>query len=214
MTRKRILVLAAGLVLWTAAAWLGLRGARLLWSRVAGGEPVAGSPAIGPAVPGWRWTPAERQAVERATRPGYRAALPADAAATPEREDLATLYGRYDPYLVRGDLNDDGRPDFVQVFVREREGAVLFDVVVFFGLEGGGFSAPMIVERAVALGNGDVAIDRDLVIVTPDLASDETYRYRLDQDLKKFVDVDAGSGSSLDDDAPDESPDQRPRARV
>ena len=57
-----------------------------------------------------------------------------------------------------------------------------------------------------------MAVDRDLVIVTPDLASDESYRYRLEPDLKKFVDVDAGSPGA--DDAPDESPDRRLRARV
>ena len=213
MSGKRLLVLAAGAALWFAAAWLGVRGAGVLWRRftASGGASSAGRPGSGIAA--GRWTAEERAAIERTVRPGYRPALPSDAASTPERDDLAALYGRYDPFFVRGDVDDDGRPDFVQAFVREREGAVLYDVAVFFGLEGGGYSAPVFVEQGVALGEGDLTIDRTLVVVTPNLAGDETYRYRFDPDTRKFVDVDAGAGREGDD-APDETPDQRLRVRV
>ena len=214
MTRQRLLVLAVGVALWCVAAWLGVRVVGSLWKRLARSDAGAPRGQAGATVPGWWWTVSEREAVERVTRKEYRPALPSDAESTPERDDLVALYGKYDPFFVRGDLNDDGLPDFVQAFVRERDGSVLFDVVVFFGLEGGGFSPPVFVERGVALGNGDVAIDRTLVIVTPDLASDECYRYRFDAESKKFVDVDEASSSAGDDDSPEQAPDQRPRIRV
>jgi hypothetical protein len=213
MTGKRLAVVAAGVALLTVGAWFGVRSAGLLWKRFSRSEVEASRPRTGLPAPGSRWTVQEREAIERAVRAGYRPARPEDAGATPERDDLAVLYGKYDPFFVRGDLNGDGRPDFVQVFVREREGSVLFDVAVFFGLEGGGFSAPVLVDGGVALAAGDVAIDRTLVIVTPDLALDESYRYRFDPESRKFVDVDAASGAA-DDDAPEETPDQRLRIRV
>ena len=214
MTRQRLLVLAAGVAFWCVAVWLGVRVVGSLGKRLARHD--AGAPGVqaGAIVPRGRWSVSEREAVERITHKGYRAALSSDAGSTPERDDIEALYGKYDPFFVRGDLNGDGLPDFVQAFVRERDGSVLFDVVVFFGLEGGGFSPPVFVERGVALGNGDVAIDRTLVIVTPDLTSDESYRYRFDPESKKFVDVDEASGSAGDDDSPEQAPDQRPRIRV
>jgi hypothetical protein len=211
MSRRRLVVLTAGVAFWCVAAWLGVRGAGFLWRKLSSGHLVSSRGSA--ALPGGKWSASEREAIERAVRPGYRPAVAADAASTPERDDLLALYGRYDPFFVRGDLDDDGRPDFVQAFVREREGEVLFDVAVFFGLEGGGYSAPVFVERGVALNSGDLTIDRTLVIVTPDLADDEAYRYRFDPETRKFVDVDAGAGSS-DDDAPEQAPDQRLRIRV
>lgn len=210
MSARRLFVVAAGVALWAGAAWLGVKGAGTLWQRL---SPQAAGPSRERApVPKGRWTAAEREAIERASRPGYRPALPSDGQSTPERDDLAALYGRYDPYFVRGDLDDDGRPDFVQAFVREKDDSVLFDVFVFFGQEGGGYSAPVLVEQGVALDAGDLTVDRTLVIVTPDLAAEESYRYRFDPATRKFVDVDAGAGTP--DDEPEETPDRRLRVRV
>ena len=213
MSVRRLLVVAAGVALWAGAAWLGVHGAGTLWRRLSPGAAGPNRARAGATVPKGRWTTAEREAIERAARPGYRPALPSDGASSPERDDLASLYGRYDPYFVRGDLDNDGRPDFVQAFVREKDDSLLFDVAVFFGQEGGGYSAPVFVERAVALDAGDLTIDRTLVIVTPDLATEESLRYRFDPETRKFVDVDPAADGHGDDE-PEETPDRRLRVRV
>ena len=167
-------------------------------------------------------TKAERQAVEQALvefrKEGLllRAAEDGDAAESDERRDLEDVYGSYHPFFVRGDLDGDGRMDFAQAFVEKGASGLWFHVAVFFGTADGTFQKPLWVERAVSLSTGDLAIDRSLLVVTPDLSLDPTRRWRWEAGEKRFVDADedSGRGRSDDEDAPEETPDQKPRARV
>ena len=92
----------------------------------------------------------------------------------------------YHPYFVRGDINDDGVLDFVLAFVRRDSGrdTPWFSVVVFTGKERPGraqeFSEGAFIERDVSLARGDVSIDRDAVLITPDLSDEAVRRYRWD----------------------------------
>jgi hypothetical protein len=113
-----------------------------------------------------------------------------DADRREEEDDFRRLYGVYHPYFVRGDTNDDGILDFVLGFVRRGEGASedpRFSVVVFPGASDGTFGAGEFLERDVALADGDLAIDRDAILVTPDLADEEQRRYRWDPARRSFV---------------------------
>ena len=166
-------------------------------------------------------TKAERLAVEEALaefkKEGLllRAAEDGDAAESDERRDLEDVYGGYHPFFVRGDLDGDGRLDFAQAFVENGSSGPWFHVAVFFGAGDGTFQKPLWVERAISLATGDLAIDRSLLVVTPDLSLDPTRRWRWEPGEKRFVDADEDSGRSRsDEDAPDETPDQKPRARV
>jgi hypothetical protein len=128
---------------------------------------------------------------------------------------MESVYAGYHPFFVRGDLDGDGLLDFVQAFLRVRNGGPWFDVAVFFGLPGGGFSEPVWVERGISLADGDVSVERSLVVVTPDLAREETRRWRWEPGERRFEDADATPSAEPDDpDAPDETPDERPRVRV
>jgi len=214
MSRRRLVVLAAGVAFWCVAAWLGVRGAGFLWRKLSSGHAVP-SRGGGAALPGGRWSASEREAIERAVRPGYRPAVTADAASTPERDDLLALYGRYDPFFVRGDLDDDGRLDFVQAFVEKGRSPLWFHVAVFFGKPDGTFEKPVWVEKAVSLADGDVTVERSLVVITPDLAGDASRRWRWEPTERVFVDPDKEPRPAVtDDDAPDETPEQKPRARI
>lgn len=155
-------------------------------------------------------TAAERAALRAAETPERHAATLADAEESPERDDYERLYQGYEPYFVRGDLNGDGLLDFAQAFVSTRDPR-LFDVAVFFGESSGGFRGPLLVEKGVALAAGDLAVERSLLILTPDLSAEASRRYRFDEAAGGFVDVDA----SPDGDAgADEGPDGKPRLRA
>jgi hypothetical protein len=155
---------------------------------------------------------AERAAIAGMVRKGMRPASIDDSELLGDQEELELLYGTYDPYFVRGDLNGDGIGDFVQAFVRESSGGALFDVYAFFGVEGGGFRAPVLVARGLTLGQGDLSIDRSLVLVTPDLRADGTIRLRFDPESQMFFDVDAARDP--DDDPVESEPRQRIRLRA
>jgi hypothetical protein len=166
-------------------------------------------------------TRAEQLAVEEALvtfkKEGLilRAAGDGDAAESDEHRDLEEVYGSYHPFFVRGDLDGDGRLDFAQAFVEKGSSGAWFHVAVFFGNGDGTFQKPLWVERAISLAAGDLTIERSLLIVTPDLGLDPARRWRWEAGEKRFVDADAVSRHDpADEDAPDETPDQKPRARV
>jgi len=154
------------------------------------------------------------RASRRRRRPqALRAAEDADAAANDARADLQDLYVEYHPYFLRGDLDGDGCLDFAQAFVEKGRGSAWFHVAVFFGRDGGGFGAPVWVERAVSLANGDLSMERTLLVVTPDLGVEETRRWRFDRTTRTFVDADkAAPLNSGSDDGVD--PDEAPRVRI
>ena len=165
-------------------------------------------------------TPAEEHAIALALEslakqkeaPALRVAEDADAAATEARADLEDLYVEYHPYFLRGDLDGDGRLDFAQAFVETGRGAAWFHVAVFFGCDGG-FDPPVWVERAVSLAQGDLSMERTLLVVTPDLALDEARRWRFDRKTRTFVDADQPAPlNSGSDDGVD--PDEAPRVRI
>ena len=144
-----------------------------------------------------------------------RAAEDADAAECDERRDLEEVYGSYHPFFVRGDLDGDGRLDFAQAFVEKGSSGSWFHVAVFFGAGEGTFQKPVWVERAISLATGDLSIERSLLVVTPDLSLDPTRRWRWEPGSKRFVDADEVSRRDpAEEDVPEETPDQKPRARV
>ncbi len=145
-----------------------------------------------------------------------RAATDADAAESDEHRDLEDVYGGYHPFFVRGDLDGDGRLDFAQAFVEKGPGGPWFHVAVFFGAADGTFQRPIWVERAISLAAGDLTIERSLLVITPDLGLDPTRRWRWDRTERRFVDADeaARRNDPAEDDTPEETPDQKPRARV
>jgi len=100
-----------------------------------------------------------------------------------DTEDLRKLYGVYHPYFLRGDVNDDGILDFVLAFVRrdsDRD-SPWFSIVVFTGSERPGFASGTFLERDVSLADGDLSVDRDSIVITPNLDEEEsTRRYRWD----------------------------------
>ena len=168
-------------------------------------------------------TPAERRAIDAAIDAAataapkltLRTAADADATDTDEHRDLDAAYGVYHPYFTRGDLDGDGRLDFVQAFVEKGRSGLWFHVAVFFGNPDGTFGAPVWVERAISLADGDVTVERSLVVITPDLAGDASRRWRWEPAERVFVDPDKEPRpAAADDDTPDETPDQKPRARI
>jgi hypothetical protein len=170
------------------------------------------------------WTAAEKRAIDDAvasatsgaTRLALRPAVDADATDSDEHRDLEAVYGGYHPFFARGDLDGDGRLDFVQAFLEKGRSGAWFHVAVFFGRADGSFDKPVWVEKSISLADGDVTVERSLVIVTPDLASESARRWRWEPGERVFVDPDAEprpAGTS-DDDAPEETPEQKPRARI
>jgi hypothetical protein len=108
--------------------------------------------------------------------------------------DVRHLYGVYHPYFVRGDLNDDGILDFVMAFVRRDSSASTpwFTVVVFSGRDAGSsppgsFGPEIFLERDITLAAGDLSIDRDAVVITPDLDDETTRRYKWDPSARSYV---------------------------
>jgi hypothetical protein len=147
-----------------------------------------------PAIPdgsGYPFRTGERRAVEdflRANR-DLRVAADADRRVS-ETDDLRKLYGVYHPYFLRGDVNDDGILDFVLAFVRrdsDRD-SPWFSIVVFSGSERSGFAAGTFLERDVSLADGDLSVDRDSIVITPNLDEEEsTRRYRWDPFRRTYV---------------------------
>lgn len=170
------------------------------------------------------WTPAERHAIDAAVaaaaagvpKLSLRPAIDGDATDSDEHRDLDAVYGTYHPYFTRGDLNGDGRQDFVQAFVEKERSGPWFHIAVFFGKPDGTFENAVWVEKSISLADGDLGIERSLVVITPDLAADPVRRWRWEPSEHAFVDPDAEPrpAGSTDDDAPDETPEQKPRARI
>jgi hypothetical protein len=145
--------------------------------------------------------PVEKAAVEAflAAHTDLRMALDADAR-SPDAS-LLHLYGVYHPYFVRGDVNDDGVLDFVMAFVRRDSpsGTPWFSVVVFAGREKGGYETGTFLERDISLADGDISVDRDAIVITPDTEDDPNRRYRWDAVHRQFRFVN-------DDEEPSETP--------
>jgi hypothetical protein len=155
----------------------------------------------GPASAPARSAPAgsELAASERAVvddflrrHPDLRSATDADRRGSADSDaDMRNLYGVYHPYFVRGDVNDDGVLDFVAAFVRRETGrAPRFSIVAFLGRAGAGgveFSSGTFIERDISLVRGDVSIDRDSIVITPDLDEDAVRRYRWDPAAREFI---------------------------
>ena len=91
--------------------------------------------------------------------------------------------------VILGDANDDGILDFVLAFVRRDsdEESPWFSVAIFTGEARGGFAPGVILERDISLADGDISLDRDAVIVTPDVADDAARRYRWDPERRRHV---------------------------
>lgn len=146
---------------------------------------------------GYAFTPAERTAVDEFLRrhSDLRLARDSDRQKSPDEEaetDVRRLYGVYHPYFVRGDLNDDGILDFVLAFVRRDSSrdTPWFSVVVFTGRSERGslsFAAGAFIERDITLARGDLSIDRDAVLITPDLTDESVRRYRWDPLRRSYV---------------------------
>jgi hypothetical protein len=140
---------------------------------------------------GYDFRGTERAAVDRYLRanPDLRAATDEDRRPADDETALRALYGVYHPYFVRGDANDDGGLDFLLGFVRRDSDpdAPWFTIVLFSGRPDGTFEAGNPVERDISLADGDLSIDRDAIIVTPDTAEDEARRYRWDPDRGRHV---------------------------
>jgi hypothetical protein len=138
---------------------------------------------------------AEKAAVEGFLRQhtDLRLATDADRQGTRDGDsDVRRLYGVYHPFFVRGDLNDDGILDFILAFVRRDSGrdSPGFSVVVFIGRAdsaGSAFHSGAFIERDVTLARGDLSIDRDAVLITPDLADEAVRRYRWDPLRRSYV---------------------------
>jgi hypothetical protein len=163
-------------------------------------EPVAAAPPArtppprapaSAAAAGYEFRPAEKSAVDAFLRahPDLRPADDDDRRHTDASDDVAAMYGVYHPYFVRGDVNDDGLLDFVLAFVRrdsDRD-SPWFSVAVFSGEAGGGFAPGVFLERDISLSDGDLSLDRDAIVVTPDVDDDATRRYRWDPERRLHV---------------------------
>jgi hypothetical protein len=203
---------------WLAAALLS--GAALLGCRKASLSAAAAPPAAHLPAPAERsarvparradaaaypFSPAERSSVEEFLRlhPDLRLAADSDRQGEPD-SDVRRLYGVYHPYFVRGDLNDDGVLDFVLAFVRRDRSrdTPWFSVVVFTGRGNSGapaFSPGVFIEKDVSLARGDLSIDRDAVLITPDLGDEAVRRYRWDPLRRAYLFV-------RDDDEDEDTP--------
>jgi hypothetical protein len=140
---------------------------------------------------GYAFRPRERAAVDAFLREhvDLRVADDEDRRPSEDTGDLEALYGVYHPYFVRGDANDDGVLDFVLGFVRrdsDRD-SPWFSVVLFEGRADGGFQPGWILERDVSLADGDLSLDRDAIVVTPDTADEASRRYRWDPERHRHV---------------------------
>ena len=169
-----------------------LSGAACRQTRTAEAEPpkVSTSPARPAATVGedlYGLKSGEKRAVAAFLKAHANLRMATDADARPDA-GLKRLYGIYHPFFVRGDVNDDGLLDFVLAFVQRDSpaGSPWFSVVVFSGGEGGGFDSGTFLEREISLVNGDLSVDRDSIVVTPDTSDDPNRRYRWDAVRRQF----------------------------
>jgi hypothetical protein len=189
---KRVASLAAAALLFGAALVSGLAGCRKHSAapRVVSPGMAARPPAL-PAWSGYSFRPGEKEAVDGFLHSNrdLRVATDEDRHET-ESDDVKKFYGIYHPYFLRGDVNDDGVLDFVLAFVRrDSDGdSPWFSVVVFAGKEAAGFAPGAFLERDVSLADGDLSVDRDSIVITPDLDEEEnTRRYRWDPIKHSYV---------------------------
>ena len=155
------------------------------------------TPAATPAAPahaaeaGYELRAPEKSAVDEFHRsnPDLRLAADGDHRAGEDGTGVDDLYGIYHPYLVRGDGNDDGLLDFVLGFVRRDsdKDAPWFSIVIFAGKPDGAFAPGTFLERDISLADGDISLDRDTIVVTPDVADDVSRRYRWDPAKQRHV---------------------------
>ncbi|MDQ2980533.1 MAG: hypothetical protein M3R62_15090 [Acidobacteriota bacterium] len=193
---------AAALSVALLSAMPGCRQAPAAEDRAGPSETSQAAQAISPSAPsraasgGYPFTPAEAAAVDGflRTNPSLRVATDADRKPGADGDaELKSLYGIYHAYFVRGDLNDDGVLDFVLGFVRRDlgRGTPWFSVVVFTGRSGtgsaAGFSSGIFLERDVTLTRGDISVDRDSIVINPDLEEEAVRRYRWDPRAHAFV---------------------------
>jgi hypothetical protein len=163
-------------------------------SGAAPSAPDAAHPVPAPASAssaGYDFHPGEKAAVEAFLRqnPNLRLAADDDRRPPDGGDDMNSLYGVYHPYFVRGDVNDDGILDFVLAFVRrdsDRD-SPWFSIVVFSGRSDGGFAPGVFLERDVSLADGDLSLDRDAIVITPDTSDEATRRYRWDPARHRHV---------------------------
>jgi hypothetical protein len=152
---------------------------------------VTAAPPAHAADAGYELRAPEKAAVDAFLRANPQLRLAADGDHRPDEEGtgVGDLYGVYHPYLVRGDGNDDGLLDFVAGFVRRDsdKDAAWFSVVIFAGKPDGSFAAGSFVEREISLADGDISLDRDTIVVTPDVADDISRRYRWDPARQRHV---------------------------
>jgi hypothetical protein len=152
---------------------------------------LAARPPVLPPESGYSLRPGEKEAVDRFLRSNRNLRVATDEDRHEgESDDMKTFYGIYHPYFLRGDVNDDGVLDFVLAFVRrdsDRD-SPWFSVVVFAGKDGTGFAPGAFLERDVSLADGDLSVDRDSIVITPDLDDEEnTRRYRWDPIKRAYV---------------------------
>ena len=190
-TLRRASVLVAIALAGGAALLSGPAGCRRppAAPRIASSDRAARPPAP-PAGSGYSFRPGEKDAVEEFLRANRDLRVATDEDRRPnESDDLEKLYGVYHPYFLRGDVNDDGIIDFVLAFVKrdsDRD-SPWFSVVAFTGKEEGGFGSTFI-ERNISLADGDLSVDRDSIVITPDLDDEEnTRRYRWDPLRHSYV---------------------------
>jgi hypothetical protein len=155
-------------------------------------DPSRAAPAPASAsAAGYEFRPSERAAVEAFLRlnPDLRVAADDDRRPSDGGDDMNVLYGVYHPYFVRGDVNDDGILDFVLAFVRRDSDpdTPWFSVVVFSGRGDGAFTGGSFLERDISLADGDLSLDRDAIVVTPDTSDEATRRYRWDPSRRRHV---------------------------
>lgn len=177
-----------------AATCVACRQVRKPEPEAALGTPPAGRPPATIATESYGFGPAEKAAVEAFLKSHADLRLSTDGDARTPDAGLTRLYGVYHPFFVRGDVNDDGLLDFVTAFVRRDSpaGAPWFSVVVFTGRAGGLFDAGTLLERDVSLADGDLSVDRDSIVITPDTGDDPNRRYRWDAGRKHFAFVNDG----------------------
>jgi hypothetical protein len=190
---------AAIVLFLTALAAVRCRQAKTAELRPPKATPDAPAAAVDVAADPYGLKPSEKAAVESFLKANPRLRLAMDADARAPDTSLIRLYGIYHPYFVRGDVNDDGLLDLVVGFVRRDSPAAgaWFSVVVFAGREGGRFDAGVFLERDISLADGDLSVDRDSIVITPDTNDDPTRRYRWDAMRRQFKFV------SEDDEAPE-----------